>query len=123
MSDCSSGVCAFTPLSSQTTARPDGRPLVRKPSHNSDRQTVRELCRQGLSTVRTSRTAVVDTQSDSSGCTPAGLSVTERGQISRWDMAPRCSLETEEPPDPPLAVPTDTLLHVAAAAGATCWNA
>jgi hypothetical protein len=56
-----------TPLSSQTTARPDGRHLVRKPSRNSDWQTVREPCRQGLWTVRKSRTAVVDTQSDGSG--------------------------------------------------------
>jgi hypothetical protein len=72
MSDCSSGVCAFTPLSSQATARPDGRHLVRKPSHNSDRQTARELCRQGPSTVRTSRTAVVDTQSDGTGRTRTG---------------------------------------------------
>ena len=66
-SDCSSGVCAFTPLSSQATARPDVRHLVRKPGRESDRQTVREPCRQDLSTVRTSRTVVVDTQSDGSG--------------------------------------------------------
>src|SRR5918995_6711929 len=66
MSDCSLVVCAFTPLSSQTTARPDDRHLVRKPSRASDRQTVREPCRQGLWTVRNSRTVVVDTQSDGS---------------------------------------------------------
>jgi hypothetical protein len=38
MSDCR--CLRVTPLSSQTTARPDGRHLVRKPSRNSDWQTV-----------------------------------------------------------------------------------
>ena len=71
MSDFSSGVCAFTPLSSQATARPDGKHLVRKPSRESDRQTVRELCRQDLLKVRTSRTLVVDTQSDGFGVASA----------------------------------------------------
>src|SRR5262245_11192349 len=36
-------------VSSQATAKPDGKHLVRKPSRDSGRQTVRELCHQGLS--------------------------------------------------------------------------
>ena len=68
MSDCSSVSRASTPLPSQTTARPDGRHLVRKPSRQLATGTrAREPCRQGLSTGRASRTAVVDTQSDGSG--------------------------------------------------------
>jgi len=82
------GVCAFTPLSSQATARPDGRHLVRKPSRDSDRQTAREPCRQDLSTVRTSRTLVVDTQSDGSVDIAGRQCIVERRpQIVRVETA------------------------------------
>jgi hypothetical protein len=64
MSDCSSVFCGFTPLSSQTTARPRTAGTSFGSQVTDDRQTVKELRRRGLWTLRTNRNVVVDTQSD-----------------------------------------------------------
>jgi hypothetical protein len=58
---------ALAPLSSHTTARPDGPGTSFGSQTTNGRQTVRERARQDLSTLRTSRNVQVDHQSDGSG--------------------------------------------------------
>jgi hypothetical protein len=55
---------ALAPLSSHTTARPDGLGTSFGSQTNNGRQTVREPARQDLSTLRASRNVWVDHQSD-----------------------------------------------------------